>query len=32
MLLLLDQLGGIWEITTRVTLPEPPSTVVKRSF
>ena len=22
MLLLLDQLGGIWEITTRVTLPE----------
>jgi len=32
MALLLDQLGGIWEITTCVTLPEPLPTVLKRSF
>jgi hypothetical protein len=31
-LLLLDQLGGIWEIIFWMTLPEPLPTEVKRSF
>jgi len=32
MVLLLDQLGGIWEIILLVTLPEPPSTGLKGSL
>jgi hypothetical protein len=32
MLLLLDQLGGIWEITTRVTLPKALPTGLKGSL
>jgi hypothetical protein len=32
MLLLLDQLGGIWEIIFAMTHPEPLPTVVKRSL
>jgi hypothetical protein len=32
MLLLLDQLGGIWEIIFWMTLPKALPTVLKRSF
>jgi len=32
MVLLLDQLGGIWEITSDVTLPKSLPTGLKRSF